>query len=115
MGRWLVVLLTTLPIAAQTNGVELFESKIRPVLAAECSACHSSAAKSPMGSLVLDTKAGLQKGGVSGPVVIPGKPEASRLLKALGYTDARLKMPPTGKLPDETIAHFAEWIAAGAP
>ena len=67
-----------------------------------------------MSGLVLDTKAGLQKGGASGPVVIAGKPDESRLLLALRYTDPKLQMPPTGKLPDETIASFAEWIAAGA-
>jgi Protein of unknown function (DUF1549) len=46
--------------------------------------------------------------------VLPGKPDESRLLRALRYIDPKLQMPPTGKLPDETIASFAEWIASGA-
>lgn len=116
MGRFcLVLLLALLPVAAQPNGLEIFESKIRPVLVAKCYSCHSSKLKSPMGNFVLDTKAGLQKGGASGPALIPRKPEESRLLEALRYTDPRLQMPPTGKLPDEVIANFAEWISAGAP
>jgi hypothetical protein len=68
-----------------------------------------------MGGLVLDTKAGLLKGGGLGPVVVPGKPAESRLLKALRYTDPHLQMPPAGKLPDPVILDFDQWIAAGAP
>ncbi len=68
-----------------------------------------------MGGLVLDSKSGLAKGGATGPVVVPGKPAASRLLQALRYTDPSLQMPPTGRLPDPVIADFEQWIAAGAP
>ena len=46
---------------------------------------------------------------------MPGDPKASRLLKALTYNETDLRMPPTGKLPDEKIAAFEQWIAAGAP
>jgi hypothetical protein len=68
-----------------------------------------------MGSLRLDSKAGILKGGASGPVLIPGKPRESRLWQALTYTDSHLQMPPSGKLPDAVIADFREWIASGAP
>src|SRR5262245_464092 len=102
VGRFCLFLIAAvLPLAAQPKGVEIFESKIRPVLVAKCYSCHSSKLKSPMGNLVLDTKMGLQKGGASGPEVVPGKPEESRLLTALRYTDPHLRMPPTGKLSDE--------------
>src|SRR5882757_3974456 len=112
---WLLLIAISLPAFAQTAGAELFEKKIRPVIAAKCFACHSSKLKSPMGGLVLDTKAGLQKGGASGPAIIPEKPAESRLLKALRYTDPNLQMPPSGKLPDSVVADFEQWIAAGAP
>ena len=68
-----------------------------------------------MGGLVLDTRSGLKKGGNGGPVLIPGNPASSRLLQALTYKQTELRMPPTGKLPDEKIAAFEKWIAAGAP
>jgi hypothetical protein len=68
-----------------------------------------------MGGLVLDTKAGLKRGGNGGPVLTPGDPASSRLLQALTYKQTELRMPPTGKLPDEKIAAFEKWIAAGAP
>ncbi|HTF64409.1 MAG TPA: c-type cytochrome domain-containing protein, partial [Edaphobacter sp.] len=104
------------PLGAQTPvGTEFFETEIRPVLATRCYGCHSSKLKSPMGGLVLDTKAGMRAGGGGGPVIVPGNPASSRLLKALSYNNTDLRMPPTGKLPDEKIAAFEKWIAAGAP
>src|SRR5262245_54187352 len=100
--------------SAQSTDAEFFEKKIRPVLATNCYGCHSSKLKTPMGGLVLDTKAGMLKGGDSGPAIVPGKPAESLLLRALRYNDLRLKMPPTGKLSDSVIADFERWIAAGA-
>ena len=102
------------PLFAQTAEVEFFESKIRPVLAQRCYSCHNSKMAAPKGDLVLDTKEGLLKGGVSGPVLVPGKPGESRLIKILSYTDTLVQMPPSGKLPDAVLADFTQWIASGA-
>ena len=68
--------------SAQSTGDEFFEKKIRPVLATNCYGCHSSKLKTPMGGLTLDTKAGILKGGDSGPAIVPGKPAGSRFLFA---------------------------------
>src|SRR5262249_1425758 len=87
-------------LGAQPTSTDLFETKIRPILVTKCYMCHSSTLKTPMGGLMLDTKAGLLKGGASGPVVVPGKPAESRMLQALRYTDTHLQMPPKGKLSD---------------
>jgi hypothetical protein len=95
--------------------MEVFEKEIRPVLVDKCYGCHSSRLKSPMGGLVLDTRDGLRRGGNGGPILVPGDPDSSRLLKALSYNQTDLRMPPTGKLPDEKIAAFEKWIASGAP
>ena len=103
------------PLFAQPADGVFFEAKIRPVLATKCYACHSSKLKAPMGGLVLDTKAGLTKGGATGPAVNPGKPEDSRLLQALRYINPSLQMPPSGRLPDSVIADFERWIRSGAP
>ncbi len=111
---FLLPLLAT-ALFGQTPDVSFFEAKIRPVLAAKCYACHSSKLKAPMGGLVLDTRSGMRKGGALGPVIVPGKPPESQLLKALRFTDPQLQMPPTGKLPDTVIGDFEQWIAAGAP
>ena len=68
-----------------------------------------------MGGLVLDTKSGVKRGGNGGPIIVPGDPKSSRLFGALTYNNTDLRMPPTGKLPDEKIAAFEKWIAEGAP
>jgi hypothetical protein len=113
-GTLLALLLTVAPVAAQTTDAEFFESRIRPVLATRCYGCHSSKLAAPKGDLVLDTKAGLVKGGRLGPEIVPGKPAESRLMHALNHSDPALSMPPTGKLPANVIADFEQWIAKGA-
>ena len=113
-----VTLLATTWTAAQSTvpvNDEFFETRIRPVLSSRCYACHSSRLAAPKGELVLDTKAGVLKGGRQGPAVVPGKPADSKLLEALTYANAHLQMPPSGKLADPIIADFERWIAGGAP
>ena len=73
---------------------EQFESKVRPVLAKNCFACHRQTA---MGGLRLDSREAVLKGGNSGPAIVPGKPEESLLMKAVDQTHERLKMPPSGQ------------------
>ena len=94
---------------------EFFEQKIRPVLARNCYECHSAKAKKLKAGLFLDRKAGWEKGGESGPVIVPGKLDESLLLSAIRYKDNDLRMPPEKKLPKEVVADFEKWIAMGAP
>src|SRR4029077_19303919 len=97
-------------LAQKPDGIEFFEKKIRPVLAAKCYACHSAAAKSPMGGLLVDSREGIRRGGVSGmPAVVPNKPDQSLLLTAI-HQKGTLKMPVGGALPDDVIADFEAWI-----
>jgi hypothetical protein len=112
---WLWSLVPSAFLFAQAPDHTFFESKIRPVLATKCYGCHSTKLKAPMGGLVLDTRAGMLKGGALGPAVVPGKPSEGHLLKAIRYTNSHLQMPPTGKLPDSVVSDFEQWIAAGAP
>ncbi len=100
------------------NHIDFFEKKIRPVLAERCYRCHSAEAARTgtlMGKLQLDTRAGVQRGGSRGSVVVPGRPDQSMLIEALEYANDKLQMPPGGKLPDEVIADFVKWVALGAP
>src|SRR6516162_9830149 len=95
--------------------IEFFESKIRPVLSEHCYRCHSSTAKKLKGKLLLDSREGILKGGESGPVIVAGKPEKSRLIQAIHYTDVDLSMPPNAKLPDAVISDLTKWVKMGAP
>jgi cytochrome c553 len=94
-------------------GLAFFEQKIRPVLIQHCYACHSAEAKKARGGLQVDSRAALLQGGDSGPAIVPGKPLASLLLKALRHDG--LAMPPKERLSAEIVADFEKWIAQGAP
>src|SRR3954471_2973113 len=97
------------------EGVEYFEKNIRPVLVERCYRCHSADAEKIKGGLVLDTREGMLKGGDNGVVIVPGKPEKSRLITAIAYHDEEIRMPPKEPLADAQIAHFVEWVRMGAP
>ena len=100
--------------APDREAAEFFEKKIRPVLVERCHTCHSAQAKKLKGSLLLDTRAGILKGGDTGPALVPGHPEQSLMIKALKYKEDDLKMPPKEKLPDAVIADIETWIRGGA-
>jgi len=116
-GLWGSWNLPQLGLSAQLShqDVEFFEKKIRPVLVDHCYLCHSSSSPQVQGGLLLDSRDGLLKGGKSGPALVPEEPDQSLLIKALRYTEKDLKMPPSGKLPAETIADFELWVEKGAP
>jgi hypothetical protein len=104
---------TTEPTKEQA---EFFEAKIRPILAENCYKCHSVEKGKAKGDLTLDTREGTLKGGENGKIIEPGAPEKSALIKAVGYLDADLQMPPKGeKLTDAQIALLTEWVKMGAP
>jgi cytochrome c553 len=94
-------------------GAEFFEAKVRPVLVQHCYACHGP--EKQKGGLRLDTRAGVTAGGDGGPVVVPGKPGASRLVVAVRHTDPDLKMPPDKPLGKEQVAALEKWVELGAP
>ncbi|MCA9054986.1 MAG: PSD1 domain-containing protein [Planctomycetaceae bacterium] len=102
-------------IARSDDGAAFFEREIRPLLVKHCYECHSEQAGEREGGLLLDRESGWLKGGNTQQAVTPGEPEASLLLKAIGYDDANLQMPPDGKLPDEVIDLFDRWVRMGAP
>ena len=96
------------------DGVDFFERKVRPILVQRCYECHSRSAKHLQGELSLDHRAGILKGGETGPMLIPGKPDESLLVEAIRY-DGDTQMPPSGKLPDQEVALVTEWVRRGAP
>jgi hypothetical protein len=94
------------------EAIELFEKRVRPILAENCFACHGE--KKQKAGLRLDSRAALLKGSESGPVVVPGNPGQSTLIRAVRQ-EGELKMPPKRKLPTEAIDALAAWIKVGAP
>ncbi len=114
MGRIIGIGLAALlvPAVAAGDDAEFFEAKVRPVLATHCVSCHGP--EKQKAGLRLDTPEGMKKGGESGPVVSPGKPEASRLVEAITYHDDSLQMPPKRKMGDPEIEALTRWVKAGA-
>src|SRR4051812_18917361 len=116
-GRLVLLALVTLsaPVQAQSPAsAEFFEKKVRPLLVARCLECHGADPKKVRGGLRLTSRAELLKGGESGPAVVPGEPNKSRLLKAVRHTDDDLKMPPKDRLKDSEVADLDAWVKAGA-
>lgn len=70
------------------------------------------------GGLVIDTQAGLKKGGRDGAVIVPGDPENSMFVKLIrheGPPDDPMPMPPKKpKMSDADIAIITAWVKAGA-
>src|SRR4051794_7455703 len=76
--------------------VDFFERKVRPLLAENCYSCHGP--EKQKGKLRLDSPGAIRAGGESGPILVPGKPEESRMILAVSYQDEDLKMPPKTRL-----------------
>ena len=107
---------TPLLLAAPTPGAwSSSRTSIRPLLAGKCYECHSRQSKKAKGGLLLDSREGLLKGGDSGPVLVPGDPDQSLLIKAVRYKDEDLRMPPDGKkLTGAQVADLEAWVKMGA-
>ena len=94
--------------------LEHFEKRVRPVLIEHCAQCHSRTADKVKAGLVLDYRSDLLTGGDSGPVIVPGKPEESLLVEAIGYENVDLQMPPKTRLSPAQLEDISQWIAEGA-
>ncbi|MGH9631521.1 MAG: DUF1549 domain-containing protein, partial [Bryobacteraceae bacterium] len=111
------IVLSTLCLPAaepSAEQLEFFEKRIRPVFVENCYSCHSSKLKTPLGGLRVDSREELLKGGNSGPALVPGNPEESRIAQAVTH-QGTLKMPPNGKLDQQQIQDIATWVKMGAP
>ena len=87
-------------------------STVAPILQKNCLACHASATK--MGGLILESYDSLMKGGKDGPVIVPGKSGASRLIEMVeGKVQPRMPLN-SDPLPAADIAALKAWIDAGA-
>jgi hypothetical protein len=88
-----------------------FANDIKPILDGRCLKCHG--AGKLKGGLDLRSKAGVLKGGDSGPVVVPGKADKSRLFEVVTQGDMPPK--PEAGLTAAQTAVLKSWIDAGAP
>jgi hypothetical protein len=87
-----------------------YQQDIQPIFDRACVSCHGVQA-----GLTLTGYDQLMNGSLDGPVVIPGNPAASELLRRLtGLSEPRM---PLGSQPLSAgdIQLIEAWIAAGSP
>jgi hypothetical protein len=108
-----LVVLVAVQATKAEDGAEFFRSKIRPIFAGRCQGCHNDTLK--FSGLTLDSAEGMRAGGLHGPVIAPGKPEASRLYRRVARLEKPL-MPMQGDpLSNEEAELVKRWIEMGAP
>jgi hypothetical protein len=101
------------PPPPSPQAVEFFESRVRPVLAENCFACHGP--DKQRSGLRVDSREALLKGGdTNGPAIVPGQPDNSPLVRAVRQTGS-LKMPPKKQLGPQAVDALAGWVKMGAP
>ncbi|MFT4841338.1 MAG: cytochrome c553, partial [Candidatus Azotimanducaceae bacterium] len=104
----------TATAASQSPQLAFFENRIRPVLAEHCYRCHNSSG-TKKARLALDYRAGLRRGGASGPAMVVGNAAESLLIRAIRHQHPKLRMPKEGpKLSDAVVRDFEHWIDSGA-
>lgn len=101
-------------VASAAGKADFFEKRVRPILVENCYDCHSVKSKKLKAHFRLDSRGGLLAGGDSGAAIVPGKPESSRLIKAVEYHDLDLQMPPRKRLNKRQIADLRQWVLDGA-
>src|SRR2546423_6708100 len=85
------------------------EVQVQAIFDRNCIKCHGPLEhKSDM---ELDSREGLLHGNADGPVIVPGKPAASKLIAALA-PEADPHMPPHKQLSEQYIATLRVWVAA---
>jgi len=97
--------------------LDLTRHDVLPILLRRCTVCHGLHRQE--GGLDLRTKASMLRGGKSGPAIIPGQPEKSRVIEKVRSG----QMPPRDRLVEVSIKPIepaetevlARWLALGAP
>ena len=100
------------PASAQSPE-ELFETRVRPLLAESCFECHGRLRR---GGLRLNSRDAMLRGGDSGPAIIPGDPSGSLLIQTVRHEIDGQEMPrDEDPLTPQQIEGLIEWISMDAP
>lgn len=106
---WILSLAVTFPMTLQA---EEPTDRVMALFRKSCAECHGPTKQ--RANLRLDTASGIQEGGDSGPLLVAGKPDESRLLDSLLAKNGASRMPPKGDpLSLGEIELIRSWIASG--
>ena len=114
--RRAAILMLVLVSAGASSNID-FQRDVRPILASNCFQCHGPDTGTRQAGLRLDTREGLFVDRKTGPVVLAGKPEASRLYQRISEPKPALRMPPPQahkNLTATQIGILRAWIEQGA-
>lgn len=90
-----------------------FYRDVKPLLESRCIDCHRGA--KAKGGLRLDSRQAVEKGGSSGPAIVPGEKSQGELLSRIQSHDPDVVMPPKGaRLSEGEVALLSRWIEEGA-
>jgi hypothetical protein len=96
---------------AQAQTKVTYADHVLPLIEANCAKCHNPDKRK--GDLDLTTYSAVLKGGGSGPVVIAGNVDSSKLWKALTHVEEPTMPPNKPPLPEKELAVFRGWITGG--
>lgn len=100
-------------VAATGKETSSFARDVAPAIAANCGGCHGM--QNPRNNFRLLNFEQLVRSGDNGPVILPGKPADSLLIKKLKGTGPGARMPfQREPLSDAAIAKIEKWIEEGA-
>ncbi|HEV3025061.1 MAG TPA: DUF1549 domain-containing protein, partial [Pirellulales bacterium] len=113
--RWIAEGLP-LEVAEEETASQPTADEIVPLMLLRCAACHG--ARKQEAGLDLRSKAAMQKGGKSGPAIVPGDADASLLVRRIRAGE----MPPHARLVEASVKPMApgeveklvRWIDEGA-
>jgi Planctomycete cytochrome C/WD domain, G-beta repeat len=88
-----------------------YQEHVLPLIEANCSKCHNADKKKA--DLDLTSYQGALQGSGSGPVLVSGNPDGSKLWKAITHAEEPNMPPNRGRLSDKDLAVFRQWIAGG--
>lgn len=111
-----IVLGAAPPVSAKEDAVSYSED-IRPIILGRCIECHQKGGPGTEASgLDLSSYEGLMKGTKFGPMITPGEPETSSLMRLIDHkVDPSIRMPHgKKKLSQCDRDAFRLWIKQGA-
>jgi hypothetical protein len=110
---FIVSLMVIGSVVAESRGeVPHYDEHVLPILREHCAQCHR--ADKTSAGLDVTSLAALEKGGDSGPAVVPGVPENSPLYRAMAHIGSESPMPPDSpKIATAKVELVAAWIAGG--
>ncbi|MEM1097074.1 MAG: c-type cytochrome domain-containing protein [Bacteroidota bacterium] len=101
-------------LPSDPDSIIVYTHLVQPVLDQTCVECHNT--NKIQGGLLLTTPDQIDDGGDTGPVLIPGAPYESELIRRITLPQSEQEfMPPTGEaLPYHDVRILQWWIEQGA-